>query len=563
MLCPFCQAQNDEDAEACFTCGKALFALTHGILLACRYEILRPLGRGGMGRVYKAHDRVLDENAAIKVLRSELTREPEMARRFRSEIKLARKVSHRNVCRIHEYGEEGAISYISMEYIEGVNLKDFLHERTLSAREKFDLVIQIAEGLRAVHDHGIIHRDFKASNIMIDSRGFVKLMDFGIAKEAAADTTDFTGSGQVMGTPEYMSPEQGGGGRVDFRSDIYSLGCVVFEVFTGRAPFRGETPLATLYKHLNEPPPLEGEAAAGLPAPLVPLLRKALAKEPSGRFASVAEFAEALRRARSASGVANGATQPVIGTPRATGGSGLAPPVTTTLDTPARSRLAANPPVLMPRRRPGAGGRLWPWVAATLVIFVAFVSVRGARRPTAAPRAPARGTAQFPGTPQASPPVETPAATPSAMPSPSAIKAPQDKRQESAASFYTPARRASPTAGKRKTSGAAILPGSRVADMDAGPAIPGAPSPGPGLGGEERAQAEGILQLLVVPEAEVTIDGVSIGPVSMRELSLSEGAHVLRILHPQYEVLQRTVRIRGGEPAKLVLDLAEKGIRRN
>jgi serine/threonine-protein kinase len=138
MLCPACQAQNDEDAEACFTCGKALFALTHGILLASRYEILRPLGRGGMGRVYKAHDRVLDENAAIKVLRSELTREPEMARRFRSEIKLARKVSHRYVCRIHEYGEEGPLSYISMEYIEGINLKDFLHERSLSTREKFD-----------------------------------------------------------------------------------------------------------------------------------------------------------------------------------------------------------------------------------------------------------------------------------------------------------------------------------------------------------------------------------------------------------------------------------------
>ena len=562
MLCPACQAQNDEDAEACFTCGKALFALTHGILLASRYEILRPLGRGGMGRVYKAHDRVLDENAAIKVLRSELTREPEMARRFRSEIKLARKVSHRNVCRIHEYGEEGPLSYISMEYIEGINLKDFLHERSLSTREKFDLVIQIAEGLRAVHDHGIIHRDFKASNIMIDARGFVKLMDFGIAKEATADATDFTGSGQVMGTPEYMSPEQGGGARVDFRSDIYSLGCVVFEVFTGRAPFRGETPLATLYKHLHEPPPLEGAAAPALPEPLVPVLRKALAKEPSGRFASVAEFAEALRRARSASGVANGATQPVVGTPRAAGGSGLAPPVTTTLDTPSRGRLAASLPAPGLRRRPGASGHLWPWVGATLFIFVAFVSVRGARGP-ADLHAPARGASPIPGTPLASPPLETPAPTPTARPAPAAATAVPGRRQESGASFYAPIRRASTPAGKRKPNPASPVPGSRVADTQPAPGTAVAPSPDASLGGREAAEVEGTLQLLVVPEAEVTIDGVSIGPVSMRELSLSEGAHVIRILHPQYEVLQRTVRIRGSEPAKLVLDLAEKGIRRN
>jgi serine/threonine-protein kinase len=164
MFCPSCHAENDDQAEACFTCGRALYALTQGILLAQRYEILSPLGSGGMGRVYKAHDRALDEYVAIKVLRSELTREPEMARRFRSEIKLARMVSHRNVCRIHEYGEDGGLAFICMEYVEGKNVREFLSERSLAPEEALDLAIQVAEGLQAVHEHGIVHRDFKASN---------------------------------------------------------------------------------------------------------------------------------------------------------------------------------------------------------------------------------------------------------------------------------------------------------------------------------------------------------------------------------------------------------------
>src|SRR5262245_10130735 len=301
MFCPSCRSPNADEAEACFTCGRALYALTQGILLAQRYEVLSPLGSGGMGRVYKAHDKALDEYVAIKVLRSEFTREPEMARRFLSEIKLARKVSHANVCRIHEYGVDGALAFISMEFVDGKNLREFLSERSLSADEALELSMQVARGLQAVHDHGIVHRDFKASNIMIDRHGVVKLMDFGIAKSTSADASFTTAS--VFGTPEYMSPEQAAGAKVDPRSDLYSLGCVVYEAFTGAPPFRGATPLETMRLHEREPPPLE---TTPIPEPVRVILGKALAKNAIQRFGSAAEFGEALRAAREALGLGEG-----------------------------------------------------------------------------------------------------------------------------------------------------------------------------------------------------------------------------------------------------------------
>ena len=170
------------------TCGKAVFALTQGAVLSGRYEIVSPLGRGGMGRVYKAFDRVMEEHVALKVLRSEFMREPEMSRRFVSEIKLARKIGHRNVCRIHEYGEDGDIRFIAMELISGVTLKEYLRDAPLPPDAAFDVSIQVARGLNAVHELGIIHRDFKTANIMIDEAGVAKLVDFGIAKEVSADS---------------------------------------------------------------------------------------------------------------------------------------------------------------------------------------------------------------------------------------------------------------------------------------------------------------------------------------------------------------------------------------
>ena len=272
-------------------------SLNPGSVIAGRYEVLELLGRGGMGVVYKAHDRVLDETVAIKVLLAHVASEPDMERRFRSEIKLARKVRHRNVCGIHEYGEDGGLRFISMEFIDGVDLRRALAGGGAPlAAEAFEIAIQLAEGMEAIHEAGIIHRDLKTPNIMRDAKGHVRLMDFGIAKQAGdVPGVTVTGQGLIMGTPEYMSPEQARGEKVDFRSDIYALGVVIFEIFTGQVPFRAETPIATIFKHLQDPPPVDD---ASLPEPLKAVLRKALAKPPAERYATAGQLVAALRQAR-------------------------------------------------------------------------------------------------------------------------------------------------------------------------------------------------------------------------------------------------------------------------
>jgi hypothetical protein len=301
MICPACRSQNDAAVEVCFHCGKALAALTRGSLLGGRYEIVDVLGRGGMGIVYKAWDRVLDETLAVKVLRRDLTAAPELARRFLSEIKLARRVSHPNVCRIHEYGREGELNYITMAFVEGADLRQALtrHPEGLPVAEAYDAAIQVARGLHAIHDVGIVHRDLKTPNIMRDSQGVVRLMDFGIAKEfGESGSQSVTATGAVMGTPEYMSPEQCRGETLDARSDVYSLGVVTFELFTGQVPFHGDSLMATLFKHIQEPPPFEGTLGQRLPPPLVPVLQRALAKTRDERFPSAGEMATALERAR-------------------------------------------------------------------------------------------------------------------------------------------------------------------------------------------------------------------------------------------------------------------------
>ncbi len=357
MKCPQCQSDVQETADHCFNCGHVLrtqTTLIRGSVIAGRYEVLAPLGKGGMGMVYKARDHKLEETVAIKVLRSDIASDLDMERRFRTEIRLARKVRHRNVCGIHEYGEEGGLRYIAMEYIEGVDLRKVLQEHgALSPEMAFDTCIHVAEGLQAIHEAGIVHRDLKTANLMRDGQGVVRLMDFGIAKQVGEGATlGATATGLVVGTPEYMSPEQARGGKIDHRSDVYAMGIVAFEVFTGHVPFRGETPIATIFKHLQEPPPLEGPDAPPFPAPLVPVLKKALAKDADDRYNSAAEFAQAMAAARDEAGIAPMPAGPM--TPRPS-------PAANTVKTPrtlmASSTPLPGPTVATPRPSPAAAPR--------------------------------------------------------------------------------------------------------------------------------------------------------------------------------------------------------------
>jgi predicted Ser/Thr protein kinase len=297
MICHACKDENHPAATVCFSCGKSLWMVTRGTIVAGRYEVLSVLGHGGMGVVYKAQDRTLDEPVALKVLRPQLALTQHLANRFHSEIKLARKVRHRNVCAIHEYGEDGPHRYIAMEFIDGVNLRELVRERgPLPYPEACDVALQVLKGLQAVHDLGIIHCDLKTANIMMDTQGVIRLMDFGLAKVRRAEDSAATMTGILEGTPEYMSPEQVlGAAAVDFQSDIYALGIILFELLTGEVPFRGASFVATMRMQLVDLPPLDGEPARLLPAQIVPVLRKALAKDPGERYATAGGMAKALR----------------------------------------------------------------------------------------------------------------------------------------------------------------------------------------------------------------------------------------------------------------------------
>jgi serine/threonine-protein kinase len=297
LVCPSCAAPVEPGEEVCLACGRSLGALAVGSVLANRYELRAVLGKGGMGLVYRAFDRLLEEEVAIKVLRTDLSANPDTVRRFRGEIKLARKVSHPNVCRIHDYGEQGPLGYISMEILTGQDLQKTLKDNPqgLPEGEALSAILQIASGLQAIHDVGILHRDLKTANATRDERGVVRLVDFGIAKDLLSEGQ--TAAGEAFGTPEYMSPEQCRGDALDFRSDVYALGVLAFELFTGELPIKGSTPMATLYKQIQESPSFDAEPGSRVPRSCVPILKKALAKAAADRYASAQEFAQALRTA--------------------------------------------------------------------------------------------------------------------------------------------------------------------------------------------------------------------------------------------------------------------------
>ena len=273
--------------------------LGRGQVFADRYEVLGTLGKGGMGVVYRARDRQLDEVVALKLLRPEaLASDPTLLERFKQEIKLARRITHRNVLRTHDFGETSGVPYISMEYLEGVTLKDLVRNRgALPLGVGLSIAKQMCHGLGAAHEGGVVHRDIKPQNMLIlPETGELKIMDFGIARVSSVDAggSGLTTAGTVMGTPDYMPPEQAQGRPADFRSDLYSLAVVLFEAFTGKLPFRGETSMAVVVAHIQQAPPRPRALNPKLPAELEAAILKGLQKDPSQRWQTTDEILEAL-----------------------------------------------------------------------------------------------------------------------------------------------------------------------------------------------------------------------------------------------------------------------------
>lgn len=258
-----------------------------------RYQILQEIGRGGMGIVFQAYDKQLRENVAIKVLSPFLGHDNESLERLRREVTAARKITHPNVIKIFDIAEAAGLHYITMEYFPGQNLRQHISRKgPLSLQEGLQILFQICDGLEAAHTQGIIHRDLKSQNIIIGENGQVKIIDLGLARASHLD--GMTATGLIMGTPEYMSPEQVMGRRVDERSDLYSLGIIFHEVFTARVPFTGETPIAVGYKHLKEEAPSLNSLQTSLPKKLSAMVDRLLQKDPANRYQSIRELRREL-----------------------------------------------------------------------------------------------------------------------------------------------------------------------------------------------------------------------------------------------------------------------------
>src|SRR5882757_3175617 len=276
-------------------------AMTTPQHLSDRYELGDILGFGGMSEVHLARDVRLHRDVAVKVLRADLARDPSFYLRFRREAQNAASLNHSSIVAVYDTGEaetpEGPLPYIVMEYVEGVTLRDIVrNDGPMEQQQAVEVIADTCEALNFSHQHGIIHRDVKPANIMISKTGAVKVMDFGIARALADTGNPMTQTSAVIGTAQYLSPEQARGEKVDARSDVYSLGCVLYEMLTGEPPFTGDSPVAVAYQHVREDPLPPSERHEGISADLDAVILKALAKNPENRYQTAAEMRADLVR---------------------------------------------------------------------------------------------------------------------------------------------------------------------------------------------------------------------------------------------------------------------------
>jgi len=261
-----------------------------------KYQVIAPLGEGGMAAVFKAYQAGMDRYVALKILPRHYAADPEFMARFQQEARLIANLQHPHILPVHDFGEAESYTFLVMPLVETGTLAELLHGEPLPPARIRNVITQVGDALDYAHSRGLIHRDVKPSNILLDERGNCLLTDFGIAKMVEG-TAHITQSGAIVGTPAYMSPEQGVGQALTPASDIYSLGVVMYEMATGKAPFVAETPMAIVIKHINEPLPPPSKVNPALPPALERVILKALTKDPKARYASAARLVQAVRAA--------------------------------------------------------------------------------------------------------------------------------------------------------------------------------------------------------------------------------------------------------------------------
>ncbi|MCA9949459.1 MAG: serine/threonine protein kinase [Anaerolineales bacterium] len=266
------------------------------------YQVIEPLGEGGMAAVYKGYQPGVDRYVALKVLPKRLAEDPEFIGRFQQEAKILAQLQHPHILPVFDYGESEGYTYIVMPFIQGGTLADLLHGYSIPLAQTTTIISQIADALDYAHNKGLIHRDIKPSNVLIDESGNCLLTDFGIAK-LFSSTSKFTSTGGIIGTPNYMSPEQGQGHKTDKRSDVYSLGVMLYELVTGRVPYTAETPIATVIKHMLDPLPAPRQINSAIPESVEQVILRALAKDPVNRFPTAGDLATALQAATGTVGI--------------------------------------------------------------------------------------------------------------------------------------------------------------------------------------------------------------------------------------------------------------------
>jgi eukaryotic-like serine/threonine-protein kinase len=265
-----------------------------GELIAGRYELEQQVGSGGMSKVYRAHDRLLERTVALKILHEHYSQDEEYVERFRREARSVAQLAHPNVVTVIDRGEHEGRQYIVFEFVEGENLKQLVErEGPLPPRQVIELGLQVARALASAHARGVVHRDVKPQNVLLSEEGVPKVTDFGIARSSDVESVTLTGT--VMGTSEYLPPEQARGEPVDVRSDVYSLGAILYELCTGEVPYPGENPVSVAVRHLHEPVPSVRERRRDIPSRLDAAIRRALAKDPAERFDSMDELIAELQ----------------------------------------------------------------------------------------------------------------------------------------------------------------------------------------------------------------------------------------------------------------------------